>query len=45
MPGEETCPETVRTKADILDYLKSSFAHLGNAIDATDEPNVIVAPL
>jgi len=32
--GDETGPETVRTKAKILDYLVESFAHLGKAIDA-----------
>jgi len=32
--GDEAGPETVRTKAEILDYLNSSFAHLGKAIDA-----------
>src|SRR5579864_4017659 len=37
--GDENGPETVRTKAEILDYLNSSFAHLGRAIDAIGEPN------
>ena len=37
--GDENGPETVRTKAEILDYLNSSFAHLGKAIDAIGEPN------
>jgi uncharacterized damage-inducible protein DinB len=32
--GDETGPETVRTKAEILDYLGESFARLGQAIDA-----------
>jgi len=32
--GDETGPERVRTKAEILDYLVESFAHLGKAIDA-----------
>ncbi|HKV82652.1 MAG TPA: DinB family protein [Candidatus Sulfotelmatobacter sp.] len=40
--GDENGPETVRTKAEILDYLKSSFVHLGKAIDAIDEPNAMV---
>jgi len=35
--GDENGPETVRTKAEILDYLNSSFAHLGKAIDARAE--------
>ena len=40
--GDENGPETVRTKEEILEYLNSSFAHLGKAIDAIDEPNPIV---
>lgn len=40
--GDETGPETVRTKAEILDYLSASFAHLGKAIDAIGEKNAIV---
>ena len=37
--GDEAGPETVRTKAEILDYLNRSFEHLGKAIDAIDEKN------
>jgi len=37
--GDETGPETVRTKAEILDYLGESFAHLGKAIDAIGNSN------
>jgi len=37
--GDEAGPETVRTKAEILDYLNRSFEHLGKAIDAIDEEN------
>jgi uncharacterized damage-inducible protein DinB len=40
--GDEMGPETVRSKAEILDYLNASFAHLGKAIDAIGEKNVIV---
>jgi len=40
--GDENGPETVRTKAEILDYLNTSFAHLGKAIDAIGEPNTMV---
>jgi uncharacterized damage-inducible protein DinB len=40
--GDEMGPETVRTKAEILDYLNASFAHLGKAIDAIGEKNAIV---
>lgn len=32
--GDETGPETVRTKAEILGYLSDSFDRLGKAIDA-----------
>jgi uncharacterized damage-inducible protein DinB len=35
-------PETVRTKAEILEYLKESFEHLGRAIEAIDDKNATV---
>ena len=38
--GDEMGPETVRTKEEILGYLKESFAHLGKAIDAIGEERV-----
>jgi uncharacterized damage-inducible protein DinB len=37
--GDEMGPETVRTKAEILDYLNGSFVHLGKAIDAIGNQN------
>ena len=40
--GDEAGPETVRTKAEILEYLNGSFAHLGKAIDAIGDPNLRV---
>ena len=40
--GDEAGPETVRTKAEVLDYLNGSFAHLSKAIDAIDEKNPTV---
>jgi uncharacterized damage-inducible protein DinB len=40
--GDETGPETVRTKAEILDYLNGSFEHLARAIDAIDDKNATV---
>lgn len=40
--GDELGPETVRTKAEILDYLNASFAHLGKAIDTIGDKNVAV---
>jgi uncharacterized damage-inducible protein DinB len=40
--GDEMGPDTVRTKAEILDYLNASFAHLGKAIDAVGEKSPVV---
>jgi len=40
--GDEAGPEAIRTKAEILDYLNGSFAHLGKAIDAIGEKNATV---
>jgi uncharacterized damage-inducible protein DinB len=40
--GDETGPEAVRTKAEILDYLQNSFAHLTKAVDAVGEKNAVV---
>jgi uncharacterized damage-inducible protein DinB len=37
--GDEMGPETVRTKAEILDYLTGSFEHLARAIDAIGDKN------
>ncbi len=42
--GDEVGPDTVRTKAEILDYLQGSFAHLSKAIDAIGQTNVPVNP-
>lgn len=42
--GDEQGPETVRTKAEILDYLNASFAHLAKAIDAIGDQNATVKP-
>ena len=42
--GDETGPEAVRTKAEILEYLNASFAHLGQAIDAIGEKEPAVRP-
>lgn len=36
---DEVGPEAVRTKAEILDYLKGSFAHLSQAIEAIGQAN------
>lgn len=40
--GDETGPETVRTKAEVLDYVRASFASLEKAIDAIDDENTTV---
>jgi uncharacterized damage-inducible protein DinB len=40
--GDELGPEAARTKAEILDYLRSSFTHLGKAIDAICDGNMAV---
>jgi uncharacterized damage-inducible protein DinB len=40
--GDEAGPESVRTKAEILEYLNGSFAHLGKAIDAIGDQSVPV---
>lgn len=40
--GDESGPEAVRTKAEILEYLNSSFGHLGKAIDAIGDQDIAV---
>jgi hypothetical protein len=40
--GDETGPETIRTKAEILDYLNRSFEHLARAIAAIGDKNAAV---
>jgi uncharacterized damage-inducible protein DinB len=40
--GDEMGPETVRTKAEILDYLNGSFEHLARAIGAIGDKNTTV---
>jgi uncharacterized damage-inducible protein DinB len=42
--GDEVGPESVRTKAEILDYLNGSFAHLAKAVKAIGQTNVAVNP-
>jgi len=42
--GDEVGPEAVRTKAEILDYLNGSFAHLSKAIDAIGQTNASLNP-
>jgi uncharacterized damage-inducible protein DinB len=40
--GDEMGPETVRTKAEILDYLNGSFEHLARAIEAIGDKNATI---
>jgi uncharacterized damage-inducible protein DinB len=40
--GDEMGPETVRTKAEILEYLNGSFEHLARAIAAIGDKNAAV---
>jgi uncharacterized damage-inducible protein DinB len=40
--GDELGPESVRTKAEILTYLKGSFAHLEKAVQAVGQTNIPV---
>ena len=42
--GDEVGPEAVRTKAEILNYLSDSFAHLSKAIEAIGQTNASVNP-
>jgi hypothetical protein len=37
----ETGPDSVRTKAEIMEYIKGSFAALHNAVATIDEQNVV----
>jgi hypothetical protein len=40
--GDELGPESVRTKAEILAYLKGSFVHLDKAVEAIGQTNILV---
>ncbi len=40
--GNETGPDTVRTKAEIIAYLKGSFASLHRAAAAIDDQNAVI---
>jgi hypothetical protein len=40
--GDEAGPETVRTKAAVLDYLNGSFEHVARAIDAIGDKHATV---
>jgi uncharacterized damage-inducible protein DinB len=40
--GDETGPESVRTKPDIIAYLKGSFVYLHKAAAAIDDKNTVI---
>lgn len=40
--GDELGPESIRTKAEIIDYLNGSFAHLQKAVDAIGDKKLAV---
>ncbi|HEX3387085.1 MAG TPA: DinB family protein, partial [Mucilaginibacter sp.] len=40
--GDETGPDTVRTKAEIINYLKASFDYLHKAMLSIDEKNRVI---
>lgn len=42
--GDEQGPDAVRSKSELLEYLHSSFEHLGKAIDAIGDESVPVIP-
>jgi hypothetical protein len=42
--GDEVGPETVRTKAEILAYLKDSFVHLDSAVEKIGQANPHAGP-
>jgi DinB superfamily len=42
--GDETGPDTLRTKEDVIQYLKHSFAYLHKAAATIDESNAGIAP-
>src|ERR1700688_3810791 len=39
--GDESGPESVKTKAEILRYLKDSFAYVHKAIETVNEKNLV----
>ncbi len=40
-PGGEDGPEAIKTKADIVKYLKDSYAYLHKAMDSLTEANIL----
>jgi hypothetical protein len=40
--GDETGPDSLRTKADVIRYIKDSFAYLHRAVATIDEKNMVI---
>ena len=40
--GDETGPDSLRTKADVIQYLKDSFAYLHRAVATIDDKNTVI---
>ena len=41
--GDETGPDSLRTKADVIQYLQDSFAYLYKAVATLDDSNTVIA--
>jgi hypothetical protein len=41
--GDETGPDSLRTKADVIEYVKSSFTYLHRAVASIDDNNAVIA--
>ena len=40
--GDETGPDSLRTKADVIQYVKDSFAYLHRAVATIDDKNTVI---
>lgn len=40
--GDETGPDSLRTKADVIQYIKDSFAYLHKAVATIDDKNMVI---
>jgi hypothetical protein len=40
--GDETGPDSLRTKADVIQYVKDSFAYLHRAVAIIDDKNMVI---
>jgi hypothetical protein len=40
--GDEPGPDSLRTEADVINYLKDSFVYLHKAVAAVDEKNAVI---